>query len=33
MEVAQDPALASESQGDGQVKRVTISLKAAGQPR
>jgi hypothetical protein len=27
--VATDPELASESQGDGQVKRVIISLKVA----
>ena len=27
LEVASDPELASESQGDGQVKRVTISRK------
>jgi spoIIIJ-associated protein len=32
LEVAADPELASESQGDGQVKRVTISLKVA-RPR
>jgi spoIIIJ-associated protein len=29
LEVATDPELASESQGDGQVKRVIISLKVA----
>jgi spoIIIJ-associated protein len=29
LEVAADPDLASESQGDGQVKRVIISLKVA----
>jgi spoIIIJ-associated protein len=29
LEVANDPDLASESQGDGQVKRVIISLKVA----
>jgi spoIIIJ-associated protein len=30
LEVATDAALASESQGDGQVKRVIISLKVGG---
>jgi len=29
LEVAKDPELASESQGDGQVKRVIISLRVA----
>jgi len=29
LEVSSDPELASESQGDGQVKRVIISLKVA----
>jgi spoIIIJ-associated protein len=33
LEVAQDPDLASESQGDGQVKRVIISRKVSSQPR
>jgi spoIIIJ-associated protein len=33
LEVAQDPELASESQGDGQVKRVIISLKVSGKAR
>jgi spoIIIJ-associated protein len=33
LEVAQDPALASESQGDGQVKRVIISLKVDANSR